>query len=79
MQQDTTIQMIGPGPSASVTLLFYIGTRNLYSSWKAMTQVKHLKQNPTLRAHLPSLVLSSESSESRNADNDGRRDTSDGH
>ena len=50
---------------------FHIGTRSLYISREAMTQVKHLKQNPALLAQLPSPVISPVSSERKDA-SDGR-------
>lgn len=51
-------------------LCFHIGTRSLYISREAMGQVKHLKQNPALRAQLPS-----PRSAPVNEERDGSRDT----
>ncbi len=38
-------------------ICFHIGTRSLYISHEAMTQVKQLKENPALLAHFPSSFL----------------------
>ena len=51
-------------------ICFHIGTRSLYISREAMTQVKRLKQDPALLAQLSSPVISRERSE--------RKDPSDG-
>jgi len=59
MQQDTTTQMIDPGPSAYVTLLAV--QREVGISRGT------LKQNPALLAHLPSPVISRGSSEGKDA------------
>jgi hypothetical protein len=53
-------------------ICFHIGTRSLYISREAMTQVAHLKENPALLAHLPSPVFP-QASEERKADGDEKR------
>jgi len=57
---------------------FHIGTRSLYISREAMAQVRQLKQNPALLAHLLSSGIPSGSSERKAAGDDERKDFSDG-
>ncbi|GAC1566521.1 MAG: hypothetical protein NVS3B14_09530 [Ktedonobacteraceae bacterium] len=59
-------------------ICFHIGTRSLYISREAMAQVKRLKQNPALLAHLLSPGIPPGSSERKTAGDDERRDFSDG-
>lgn len=46
---------------------FHIGTRSLYISREAMAQVKQLKQNPALLAHLLSSAILPVSSQGKDA------------
>jgi len=58
---------------------FHIGTRSLYISREAMTQVAQLKQNPSLLAHLPRLPLLQQARSEQAVTGDAtRKDSSDG-